>query len=406
MEKENKKIKAQLLKEEKQRIMKLVQMAYDNDPRIQAWKKEEEEKALKIKLERQRQKDAKKQEILERERKAEQEKLDAIKKQEEEKKQAELEKKTQQQNLKNAIKTLRTLVAEKVKAIEYDKFFLDVLVADMKFEDIELFNSKLSDAPAGQAKAVFEECLGGHKKSKEDSKKSNVAAAKAQAEADKNKKANWSPEELSLLAKATAKFPVGTKNRWEMIAAFIGGLKTPDEVLAKAKDLSNNTSLRNMDITKDDSFKNVDSKNGPAGAPKNGSTTPGVGIKKDAPANGGVSPVKKDQPAPPPQAIAKPKESTTPTATDANKNGETEENVWSQTQQKALEEALKKFPSSMDPQERWTKIAECVEGKTKKQCVERFKELRAAVVAQKKQMKFLFGEILTEFLLLYDLYNW
>ena len=52
---------------------------------------------------------------------------------------------------------------------------------------------------------------------------------------------------------------------------------------------------------------------------------------------------------------------------------------WSDAQQKQLEQALRTFPSSLDKNERWTKIAGAVNGKSKKDCVERFKALRAAI---------------------------
>lgn len=50
-----------------------------------------------------------------------------------------------------------------------------------------------------------------------------------------------------------------------------------------------------------------------------------------------------------------------------------EADFWSEDQQKALETALKKFPSTIQANERWTKIAAEVPGKTKKQCVDRYK---------------------------------
>ena len=64
---------------------------------------------------------------------------------------------------------------------------------------------------------------------------------------------------------------------------------------------------------------------------------------------------------------------------EAPKDAVKEEDVWSQDQQKQLELALREFPASMEAQERWTKIAEKVGGKTKKQCVDRFKVLRDAI---------------------------
>lgn len=62
----------------------------------------------------------------------------------------------------------------------------------------------------------------------------------------------------------------------------------------------------------------------------------------------------------------------------APKDAPKEEDNWTQEEQKKLEVALREFPASMETQERWTKIAEKV-GKTKKQCIDRFKMLRDAI---------------------------
>ena len=52
-----------------------------------------------------------------------------------------------------------------------------------------------------------------------------------------------------------------------------------------------------------------------------------------------------------------------------------DEEFWSEDQQKSLENALKKYPNSIPANERWAKIAQDVPGKTKKQCVDRFKHI-------------------------------
>lgn len=49
------------------------------------------------------------------------------------------------------------------------------------------------------------------------------------------------------------------------------------------------------------------------------------------------------------------------------------EEIWNANQQKQLEGALKSTDSK-DP-ERWDKIAKAVDGKTKKQCIQRYKDL-------------------------------
>ena len=59
-----------------------------------------------------------------------------------------------------------------------------------------------------------------------------------------------------------------------------------------------------------------------------------------------------------------------------------QEDPWSQAQQKAFEAAIKQFPKGAT--ERWERIANKVPGKTKDQCIQRFKTL-AEMVKKKKE---------------------
>jgi len=63
-------------------------------------------------------------------------------------------------------------------------------------------------------------------------------------------------------------------------------------------------------------------------------------------------------------------------------NGESK-NVWTEEQNKQLQEGLVKFPASLDKNERWTSIAKGVAGKNKKECVLRFKGIREALKQKK-----------------------
>ena len=56
--------------------------------------------------------------------------------------------------------------------------------------------------------------------------------------------------------------------------------------------------------------------------------------------------------------------------------------AWSTEQQKALEEALQKVPASVG-QARWDRIAELVPGKTRGECVKRYKGIVQALKAKK-----------------------
>lgn len=54
---------------------------------------------------------------------------------------------------------------------------------------------------------------------------------------------------------------------------------------------------------------------------------------------------------------------------------------WTTEEQKLLEQALKTYP--VNTPERWEKIAEAVPGRTKKDCMRRYKELVEMVKAKK-----------------------
>lgn len=47
-----------------------------------------------------------------------------------------------------------------------------------------------------------------------------------------------------------------------------------------------------------------------------------------------------------------------------------------------MEQGMKEFPASIPTKERWTKIAEVVDGKSPKECFERFKEIVAKLKQQ------------------------
>jgi len=150
-------------------------------------------------------------------------------------------------------------------------------------------------------------------------------------DADKAKEAKlakastpWSKEELGALAKAVKKYPPGGSNRWDAIALYVNNLcKQPDP------------------RTKDECIEKynlIAASKGPASAAPAVSAAPTEGV----------------------------------------------EGEWTEEQDALLQEMLRKHPADMDKNERWKSIAKGVPGKTKKDCVGRFKAIREAVKSGKK----------------------
>jgi DnaJ family protein C protein 2 len=379
MEKENKKNKGKHLAEERKRINRLCARAREFDPRLLKIRKEEEEKAERVRLEKQAKKDQYKKEQEDKAKRQEEERLAEIKKKEDEEKAALDEKKRVLDEAKKAKKDLKTVFAEKINADGYDRFWLESFMEKLKHNDIVEMGKRLIEAPKDKALdelknyiADFEQAH--DKRTKEMYKKHKDAAKQRQEEEKKKKEADWTMDELSLLSKGLVKYPVGSKNRWATIASYLGS-KSSEEVLAKAKEVSQASGMKAasekaskeaFDQVKKSGMKVID-------APAD------TRVVYDISGLGNIQNKDEEKKSPEkPKAngqTAAPKEASK----EAPKEAPKQEEEWSQDQQKQLELALKKFPPSIEAQERWTKIAEAVPGKTKKQCVDRFKVLRDAI---------------------------
>jgi DnaJ homolog subfamily C member 2 len=68
---------------------------------------------------------------------------------------------------------------------------------------------------------------------------------------------------------------------------------------------------------------------------------------------------------------------------NGHSNGAGTKDEWTELQDSQLQDGLAKYPSTMDKNERWDCIAKGVDGKTKKDCVERFKAIREALKSKK-----------------------
>ncbi|XP_042339241.1 dnaJ homolog subfamily C member 2, partial [Plectropomus leopardus] len=157
----------------------------------------------------------------------------------------------------------------------------------------------------------------------------------------------WNEEDLQLLIKAVNLFPAGTNARWEVIANYMnlhstsGMKRTAKDVINKAKNLQ-----RLDPVQKDEINRKAFEK-----------------FKKE---HGSVAPTIDN---------AVPSERFDASGSDSNAAS------WTTEEQKLLEQALKTYPVSTP--ERWEKIAAAVPGRSKKDCMKRYKELVEMVKAKK-----------------------
>lgn len=166
----------------------------------------------------------------------------------------------------------------------------------------------------------------------------------------------WNEEELQLLIKAVNLFPAGTNARWEVIANYMN-LHSTSGIKRTAKDVINKAkNLQRLDP-----------------------------IQKDTINKKAFEKFQKEHAAVPPTVDnAVPSERFDAAASEVNSAS------WTTEEQKLLEQALKTFPVSTP--ERWDRIASAVPGRTKKDCMKRYKELVEMVKAKKAAQENVVGK--------------
>ncbi|EEB12438.1 conserved hypothetical protein [Pediculus humanus corporis] len=361
IDKQNKAARAKLKKEEMSRIRSLVDTAYELDPRIMKFKQEEKEKKLASKRAKQEALKAKQEE-------EERIQREAAEKSRREKEEAEAEKKAKEEALKQEREALKRQMKQKRKTLrdmcKTNNYYINdnsELVAHMTgvekicetFQLSEL-TAVISEIQEKGRDALVQSIKEIEKKLEEE----RSAHIKAYSGSDKNDSSNsskkeWSIESLQLLIKAVNLFPAGTNQRWEVVAKFINQHCsnnvefTAKEVLAKAKDLQNNDFTKNVlkETANKKAFDNFEK---------------GKKVAKSLEAVGDVS------------------KTTERFDTPAELQGLT---PWTANEQTLLEQALRTYgPTTPD---RWDEIAKCIPGRSKKDCMRRYKELAEMVKAKK-----------------------
>jgi DnaJ family protein C protein 2 len=325
--------KAKKLKQQEQsRITTLVERAMASDPRLQ----QEKERLLKEKEEKQRRKE---QEALDQKSQREEARLaeeQRLKGEEEIKKEEKLLREKEKKFLRKTKQAFRKLVSEALASLLESEHALedevDLICTELSREQLAKLNSNLeSKSSPGEILELVRKRATNLQNMKQEEEAAAAAARKAgtinklSAEASASKKVPFSKAEMTALAKGVKRFAAGGGNRWDQIASYINNVCQPETLRTKEQCIA--------------TF-NQNKSNGAA-------------------------------------AIAL-----------ANAEAKTQDDgdgddVWSDEQDRALQAALAKFPATMAKNKRWTSIANSLEGKTKKECVERFKEIRDALKYKK-----------------------
>lgn len=346
MQKEIEKKSKSLKKEEMTRLNLLVERAMANDPRLRREKQKERDDKEKL---AQQKRDAEEQAAKAASEAALRSAEEAARQEQEEKVQkanAKQQKETEKKILRKAKQTFRKLAMAAWQMASATGSTSTTTTMDMMNDQVEFLCDNLIaaelddlsdtfggidsvDAPNVAALKRLNERVADVKEGRLEEQRKE--AAKRKEELAKKSVAKpistmvpWSKEELTALTKAVKKFPPGGANRWDAIASMINTLCKPDNPRTKEDCIHTYNKIVSL--------------------------------------------------------------SGAPVLTSSNGNGApalVDEVVWTEGQDKALQDALKKYPATMEKNDRWAAIAKDVEGKTKKDCVNRFKAIRDALQSKK-----------------------
>ncbi|KAG7455549.1 hypothetical protein MATL_G00257840 [Megalops atlanticus] len=212
----------------------------------------------------------------------------------------------------------------------------------------------------------------------------------------KKKAPQWTEEDLSQLTRCMAKFPGGTPGRWEKIAHEL--CRSVTDVTSKVKQVKDNVTNTSGMVKLSELRGSAQSVKGlKVGALPDSLITQreeesfedtaggeeGEGRARRRRANKSAGEERERE-----KAKGRRQRDFDPTTVDEDSGDEVERKpareLWTQNQQRLLELALQQYPRGTP--ERWDMIAKVVPGKSKEECMIRYK-LLAELVQKKKQAK-------------------
>ncbi|XP_053677479.1 dnaJ homolog subfamily C member 2 [Anopheles nili] len=226
IEKQNKAIRLKRKKEESARIRSLVDLAYNNDPRVVRFKREEKERKLAAKRAKQTAYQVQKAEEERLAKEAAEAKQRAEEAEQKRIEQIQIERERTKRILKKERKVFRDTAKGKNYYASNDKERLkhlegvEKLIESFKLLELQDFNKELANG----GRDVFVKALN----ELEAKLESERIAAQQTAQIPNNaglkvvnRKAMWSHDNVQLLIKAVNLFPAGTISRWDVIANYL-----------------------------------------------------------------------------------------------------------------------------------------------------------------------------------------
>lgn len=345
MEVQNMRIRKKKLAEEVARVRRLVDTAEKLDPRLKRWKADDAEAVAAEKRRRQAERDQRQRAEDEKRQLEEKRRIEVAMEAEIEKERLKAEK-AEIKRIRGEIRQVLGLNDETttIDATRIEKFNSGLIGHLSTLDKAKELLERAKSVVAGNSEEIsslIEEIL---VLTAPVSRTGSAPATPAEPEStislgDDLTSTGWTEQQIMMLTRGMQKYPVGTNRRWEVIKSLIGGSRSVTEIIDMSKRVASQKVVEPTLMV--GSRKKIETV-----------AAPDVDYERVA-----------KTPAPVVQTV---------TADE-----------WSTEQQKQLEEAMRKYPATLTPAERWTKIAEVVEGKTKQQCVARFKYIRE-LIAKKK----------------------
>ncbi len=228
---------------------------------------------------------------------------------------------------------------------------IETLAEYLSVDDLKLLNEKLNEENADQRSIILTEIKKMDEQMQQSrlelSQQSSSSSSTASA-SNSSSKIKWTSEEIELLVKSLRIYPAGVQNRWVVVQEYLkrsGGNpnRTAQDIMQKAKDVASGK-------------KEVEETTSSLDHIALNSHKQSTILETQAKLN---------------QLTLSEREPDLPATAP-----------WTVDEQRIFEQALRTYPATLGAS-RWDQIAECLPSRSKKECLERYKELARIVQAKK-----------------------